>query len=282
MEPVQTAAQRAQQMNRDQKGQFAHTVFPTGDPISVEDLEIATKAATSAYYRKAYGSVRSLISVDDVAQRVLISMMQMTNSTREDRRRQAGVIARRKVVDLTREVAGRNGHRRNEVSIDAEVDYQLTSNDGIPDDETESPFGFQDDSFEDVKARIEQRRKSAADGKRVEMKPAISSEQAAKHQAIWDEVKSAYNLGEIQPVKSSSYVMMTQAIKKDGGINEVVRRWPDVDKRTYSLFSGYFSSQDDCDAVIEIMRRSPHVAKDMVRTVTVVGAVRGLEQQSKQ
>ncbi len=275
----------ATQMNRHRDGKFAPTIFPHSEPIGAADFAAAQRAARRAYLG-APSSIRSVYDVDDLTQLVLISMSEkMVGKTPLDRQKAASTIAKRRLVDLTREIRGRHGQKLAETSIEADAYTGGTRYDRVLSVEDHHAEDYEGTVEEiDVEALADRARQATLTdsfdpNEMVPLKPEVRRGVVEEHKGRWEAIREAYDLPDLEPVSSSSYVMLTQAIKGEGGISTVVRNWPDVSKRTMRSFEKYFPSSEACDRVIDIMRRNPGVAKDMVRTIAIVGAVRGLEAQ---
>jgi hypothetical protein len=275
----------ATQMNRHRDGKFAPTIFPHSEPIGEADFAAAQRAARRAYL-SAPSSIRSVYDVDDLAQLVLISMSEkMVGKTSLDRQKAASTIAKRRLVDLTRELRGRKGQKLAETSIEAgeytggnKFDRTLSVEDSHSED-YDGPVS-EDDAESLADQHLQAGQGEGFDPNEiVPLKPEVRRGVVEEHKGRWNTIREAYDLPDLEPVSSSSYVMLTQAIKGEGGISTVVRNWPDVSKRMMRSFEKYFPNSEACDKVIDIMRRHPGVAKDMVRTIAIVGAVRGLEAQ---
>jgi len=276
----------ATQMNRESNGRFAHTVFPHSEPIGEADFAAARTAARRAY-RKAPNSIRTIYDADDLTQLVLISMSEkMPEKSSLDRQKASSTIAKRRLVDVTRELRGRRDQKLSETSIEAaehptggnKYDSTLSVSDLHSDDEDGIITQDEVDSLMDRLAQMD-KEQTFDPNEIVPLKPGVRRGVVEIHKARWEAIRDAYHLPELEPVSSSSYVMLTQAIKVEGGISTVVHNWPDVSKRMTRSFEKYFPSSSACETVIDIMKRHPTIAKDMVRTIAIVGAVRGLEAQ---
>ncbi|WP_276971876.1 hypothetical protein [Ferrimicrobium acidiphilum] len=266
----------ASKMNRTSDGRFAHTVFPKSQDVDAEELAHIRRLVAKVYYQHAPGAVRVRVDADDLVQDVIYSLLTSKRvSTSLDREKQATLVAKRRLVDLQRSTLGRN-RRRPDVNhpFDDSDEFEFVVHNDVEDDSPD----VEDKLIQEADGRMEE--VAAAPYSRkptIPTKPAINEHQAVLHQERWALLQQNYDLPDIKPVSSSSYVMMTQAVKKEGGVQKMVQRWPDVQKRTYDLFMRYFPNSDSADQVVEIIRRNPQMGKDIMRTVTVVGAVRGIQ-----
>lgn len=304
--------ERAQRMNRDDKGQFATTVFPFG----ADDMKAAIKASKIAMHGVSQ-TIKATFSEEDLAQIVLMTVLRnenLMNSSQEERAKAMHQIARRRFADHIREVRGRGGKKLTETYWgECEVDEgnlnmlgvtdhyasddEVTSGawrvgsvtDAIEDDDD----GFDDPSRVAADQQLDQQltalfgSKDVGEGKVIPLKPPISVAALKKHLTSWKRLQAAYDLPDVQAVASSDYVLLTQAVKRlsqdehptfQKGVQSLLRQWPNVDFRTKQLFSRHFPDKETADRVVNIMRQNPAVASSVVTTFSVVGRWKGLSE----
>jgi DNA-directed RNA polymerase specialized sigma24 family protein len=303
--------ERAQQMNRDGKGQFAATVFPIGESDSLAAL----KAAQIAMRGLSQG-LRVTFSDEDLAQMILLAVFKnekLMSKPPEERAKVMHRIAIHKLTDHIRGERGRKGQKPQGFSlsnIDWDEDHMdvlgvtdhYASDDNAVVDEWQVSSVMNtidgnemsdDESLKAAEKQLDEQLASFFDGgeigegKAIPLKPPISVAALKKHLVSWKRLQAAYDLPEIQAVASSDYVLLTQAVKRlsnddhpsfQKGVQSLLRQWPQVDYRTKQLFTRHFPSKDVADRVVEIMRGNPAVASSIVTTFSVVGRWKGLSE----